>query len=156
MLSVSFPQWQKIKDAIHLWPSNSINGEWSCTSLYLPVWPSIRLSICLSATHISLCSCHIIMQFPGVVTTEKSDVHARDRGQTSKVKVTEVKTNFPQFGHFSMVTPVWIHRCLQNDAQSLKGHIGGVLLFFKVITKILRLPGTKSCQVWPALSVYGL
>ena len=155
MLSMSFPQWQKIKIAIHLWPSNSMNGEWSCTSLYLSICPSIRLSICLTVTHISQCSCHIIMQFSGVITTDRTDVHAKDRGQTSKVKVTEVKTNLFQLGHFSKVTPVWIHRWLQNDAQSLKRYTGGVLLSFKVISKILNLSGTKSCQVWPELSIYG-
>ena len=57
--------------------------EWSCPSI-LP-----------SVTHFSLCShpC-IIMKFSGVITNDRSDVHARGQGQRSKIKVTEVKT-FP-------------------------------------------------------------
>ena len=57
------------------------------------------------------------MKFSGDITIDKSDVHARDQGQKSKVKVTEVKT---QFGRFRTVSPVWIHIWLRNDAQSLK------------------------------------
>ena len=34
------------------------------------------------------------------------DVHAKDQGQKSKVKVTEIKT---QFSRFRTITPVWIH-----------------------------------------------
>ena len=57
------------------------------------------------------------MEFSGVIIIEKSDVHARGQGQRSKVKVTEVKT---QFSRFRTVTPVSIHIWLRNDAQSLK------------------------------------
>ena len=52
----------------------------------------------------SLCSHHrIIMKFSGVITNDKSDVHAKGQGQRSKVKVTEVKT---QLNRFQTVTPV--------------------------------------------------
>ena len=53
---------------------------------------SFCLSVCLSVTPFSLCSCHrIIMKFSGVIAIDKTDVHARGQGQRSKVKVTEVK-----------------------------------------------------------------
>ena len=32
------------------------------------------------------------MKFSGVITTDRSDVHAKGQSQRSKVKVTEVKT----------------------------------------------------------------
>ena len=56
------------------------------------------------------------MKFSGVITIDKSDAHAKGQGQMSKVKVTDVKT---QFNRFRPVTPVSIHQWLWNDAQSL-------------------------------------
>ena len=70
-----------------------------------------------------LCSHHrIITKFSGVITNDKSDVHAKSQGQRSKVKVTEVKklSNLTQIGVFRTVTPVWIHQWLRNDEPSLK------------------------------------
>ena len=64
------------------------------------------------------------MKISGVITNDRSDVHAKSQGQRTKVKVTEVKT---QFSCFQTVTPVWIHIWLQNDAQSsiaFQGHMG--------------------------------
>ena len=55
------------------------------------------------------------MKFSGVITIDKSDAHAKEQGQQSKVEVTEVKTHF---GHFRIVTPAWIHWWLRNDVQS--------------------------------------
>ena len=82
----------------------------------LSVCPSVY--ICLSVTQFSLCSCHrIIMKFSGVITIDKSDVHTKSQGQRSKVKVTEVKT---EFSRFRTETPVGIHVWLRNEAQSLK------------------------------------
>ena len=43
------------------------------------------------------------MKFSGVIAIDKSDVHAKGQGQRSKVKDTEVKT---QFSRFQTVTPV--------------------------------------------------
>ena len=62
------------------------------------------------------------MKFSGVITIDKSDVHAWGQGQKSKVKVTRAKKSpiLTQIGRFRTVTPVWIHQWLQNDAQSLK------------------------------------
>ena len=57
------------------------------------------------------------MKISGVITNDRSDVHAKGQGQGSKVKVTEVET---QFSLFRTVTPVIIHQWQQNDAQSLK------------------------------------
>ena len=62
------------------------------------------------------------MKFSGVITIDKSDVHAWGQGQKSKVKVTRAKKSLilTQIARFRTVTPVWIHQWLQNDAQSLK------------------------------------
>ena len=63
-----------------------------------------------------LCSHHgIIMKFSGVITNDRSDVHAKGQGQRSKVKVTEVKS---QLSHFQTITPVSFHRWWWNDAQT--------------------------------------
>ena len=70
------------------------------------------LSICWSVCHTFLtmfspCSHHrIIMKFSGVITMDRSEVHAKYQGQRSKVKVTEVNT---QLSRFRTLTPVWIH-----------------------------------------------
>ena len=101
-----------------------------------------------------LCSHHrIIMKFSGVITSEKSDVHAKGQGQRSKVKVTEVTT---QLNRFRTVTPVWIHMWWWNDAYSLIMLRRGALLFFKVICQISRSHGSKNRLIWPRLGVSGL
>ena len=62
------------------------------------VRPSVRLSVCLSVTPFSLCSCHrIIMTFSEVITIDRSDVHPKEQGQRSKIKVTEVMTPLSRF-----------------------------------------------------------
>ena len=59
---------------------------------------SVCLSVCLS--HLFHCVpvivC-IIMKCSGVITIDKSDVHARGQGQRPKVKVTEVNDQFSRF-----------------------------------------------------------
>ena len=101
-----------------------------------------------------LCSHHrIIMKFSGVITSDKSDVHAKGQGQRSKVKVTEVTT---QLNRFRTVTPVWIHIWWWNDAHSLTMLRRGALLFFKVIRQISRSHGSKNRWIWPRLGVFGL
>ena len=47
------------------------------------------------------------------------------RGQRSRSQKS--KQILPQFGLFRSVTPVWIHRWLPNDAQSLQWHRRGVI-----------------------------
>ena len=124
--------------------------EWFCPS----VRPSVCLSVCLSVTPFWLCSHHpIIMKFSGVITSDKSDVHAKGQGQRSKVKVTEVTT---QLNRFRTVTPVWIHIWWWNDAYSLMMLRRGALLFLKVIRQISRSHGSKNRQIWPRLGVSGL
>ena len=82
--------------------------------LYEWYFPSVRPSVCLLRLfHYVLI---IIMKFSGVITSDKSDVHAKGQGQRSKVKVTEVTT---QFNRFRTVTPVWINIWWWNDAYSL-------------------------------------
>ena len=57
----------------------------------------------------------IIMNFSGVITNARSDVHAKGEGQRSNVKVTEAMT---PLSRFRTVTPVWIHIWWWNDTQS--------------------------------------
>ena len=112
---------------------------------------SVRLSVRPSVTPFSPCSHHrIIMKLSGVITTDKSDVHAKVQGQRSKVKVTEVNT---QLNRFWTVTQVWIHIWWWNDAYSLMMLRRGALLFFKVIRQISRPHGSKIRHIWPRLGV---
>ena len=121
---------------------------------FLSVCPSVRLSVCPSVTPFWLCSHHrIIMKFSGVITSDKSDVHANGQGQWSKVKVTEVTT---QLNRFRTVTPVWIHIWWWNDTYILMLLRRGALLFFKVIRQISRSHGAKNRRIWPKLGVSGL
>ena len=63
---------------------------------------SVRPSVRPSITRFWLCSHHcIIMKFSGVITSDRSDVHAIGQSQRLKVKVTEVNT---QLSHFQTVT----------------------------------------------------
>ena len=116
--------------------------------------PSVRPSVSPSVTPFWLCSNHhMIMKFSGVITSDRSDVHAKGQGQRSKVKVTEVTT---QLYCFRTVTPVWIHIWWWNDAYSLIMLRRGALLFFKVIRQISRSHGSKNRRIWPRLGVSGL
>ena len=133
-------------------PSSSTNGIFRL-SVCLSVCPSVS-SICLSVTPFWLCSHHwIIMTFSGVITSDRSDVHAKGQGQRSKVKVTEVTT---QLYRFRTVTPVWIHVWWWNNAYRLIMLRKGALLFFKVICQISRSHGSKIRWIWPRLGVSGL
>ena len=72
-------------------------------------------SVCLSVTPFSLGSHRrITMKFSGVITSDKSDIHAKGQGQRSRVKVTEVAA---QLNRFRTVTPVFKfqgHTALKN------------------------------------------
>ena len=128
---------------------------WMVQSVRRPsVRPSVCPSVCLSVTPFWLCFHHpIIMKFSGVITSDKSDVHAKGQGQRSKVKVTEVTT---QLNRFRTVTPVWIHIWWWDNAYSLIMLRRGALLFFKVIRQISRSHGSKNRRIWPRLGVSGL
>ena len=141
-----FHQWfLAATKQLYEWFSPSV-----CPSVCLSVRPSVRLSV----TPFWLCSHHpIIMKFSGVITSDKSDVHAKGQGQRSKVKVTEVTT---QLNRFRTVTPVWIHIWWWDDAYSLIMLRRGALLFFKVIHQISRSHGSKKRRIWPRLGVSGL
>ena len=103
---------------------------------------SVRPSVHPSITPFWLCSHHrIIMKFSGVITSDKSDVHAKGQGQRSKVKVTEVTT---QLHRFRTVTPVWIQIWWRNHAYGLMILRRGALLF---------LAATKQLYEWYFLSV---
>ena len=128
--------------------------DWFSPSVCPSVCPSVRPSVRLSVTPFSPCSHHhIVMKLSGVITNDKSDVHAKGQGQRSKVKVTEVNT---QLNRFRTVTLVWIHIWCWNDAYSLMMLRRGALLFFKVIRQISRSHGSKKRQIWPRLGVSGL
>ena len=85
--------------------------------------------------------CCIIIIFLGVITNDKSNVHAKFQGHRSKVKPSEVKT---QLSHFWTLTPVWIHPWRWNEAKSLMQNRRGALLFFKVICQNSRSQRLKS------------
>ena len=58
------------------------------------------------------------MEFSGVITIAKSDGYAKDQGQSSKVKVTELKTNFAPIQVFpdcysSLSSPMAMKWCTQ-------------------------------------------
>ena len=88
-----------------------------------------------------------------VITNDRSDVHAKNKGERSKINVTEVKT---QLNSFRTVTPIWIHIWWWKDAQLLMLLRRGALLFFKVRRQISRSHGTKNHRFWLELSVPGL
>ena len=122
--------------------------------LYKWYFPSVCPSVRPSVTPFWLCSHHrIIMKFSGVITNDKSKVHAKGQGQRSKVKVTEVTT---QLTRFRTVSPVWILIWWWNDAYSLMLLRRGALLFFKVIRQNSRSHGSKNRRIWPRLGVSGL
>ena len=134
--------------------SRNMRCLFSCDQAALQMVFSVRLSVCPSVTPFWLCSPHrIIMKFSGVITNDKSKVHAKGQGQRSKVKVTEVTT---QLNRFRTVTPVWILIWWWNDAYSLMLLRRGAVLFFKVIRQISRSHGSKNRQIWPKLGVSGL
>ena len=144
--------WQQVKTNDD--PDPIFSCDQAALWMIQSVRPSVRPSVRLSVTPFWLCSHHpIIMKFSGVITSDKSDVHAKGQGQRSKVKVTEVTT---QLNRFRTVTPVWIHIWWWDDAYSLIMLKRSALLFFKVIRQISRSHGSKNRRIWPRLGVSGL
>ena len=87
-------------------------------------------SVCLPVTP---CSYHriLLLKFSGVITNERCDVHAKNEGQRSKVKVTKVITPLSCFWTVS------------------------ALLFFEVIHQILRSHGLKNWRFESNLRLLG-
>ena len=110
--------------------------------------PSVCLSVCLSYLFDYVPIIVSSWNFQELLPVTK--VHAKDQGQRSKVKVTEVTT---QLNRFRTVTPVWIHIWWWNDAYSLIMFRRGDLLFLKVIRQISRSHGSKNRRIWPRLGV---
>ena len=103
------------------------------------VCPSVCPSVRLSVTPFWLCVHHRnIMEFSGFITNDRSDVHAKVPGQSSKVKVTEVNT---PLSRFPTVAPLWYHIWWWNDSQSLMLLWKDALWFFKNINQISRSHG---------------
>ena len=90
-------------------------------------------------------------QWPKWCPCKRSMSEVKGQGHRGKKS-----SNLTQIGRFWTVTPVWIHQWLRNDAQSLKQHRRGALLFFKVIRQISRTHGSKNSRIWHKLGVYGL
>ena len=129
----------------------------SCDQAAIWLVQSVCVSVRPSVTPLSPCSHHrIIMKFTGVITNDKSDVHAKVMSmQKVKVKGQGHRGN-TQLNRFRTVTPVWIHIWWWNDAYSLMMLRRGDLLFLKVIHQISRSQGSKKHNIWPRLGVSGL
>ena len=113
---------------------------------------SVRPAVCLSVR-----LSHLFHYVPIVVSSWNfhdllpmtgSDVHAKDQDQRSKVKVTEIKT---QFSCFQTITPVWIYTWWWNDAHRCRK---GALLFFNVIHQISRSHQTNKSPIWTGIEPF--
>ena len=115
------------------WISRGVwNAVFSCDEAALRT----LLSVCPSVTPFSLCSHHrFTIKFSGVITIAISDVHAKCKGQISKVKVTDFKI---LFSRFQTVNPVWIHIWQWTGGKILMWHRRCGISFFKVIRQISR------------------
>ena len=114
----------------------------------LSICPSVCPSVCLSHTPLSQCSSHCIMiKFAKAITLHKKMSKQQFNIRSWRWRSQSLKHFFPQFGYFRTITPVGIHRWLQNDAQSLKWHRRGALLFFKVLPQISRSHRTNKLTI---------
>ena len=71
----------------------------------------------------------------GLLTAWGKIAVKNDYSRVIRLKKLSILT---QIGRFWTVIPVWIHRWLRNDAQSLKLHRRFAPLFFKIICQIVR------------------
>ena len=76
-------------------------------------------------------------------------IHIVFQGYPSNFKVAWDKKLpiLTQIERFRTETPVWIQWWLWNDAQSLKHHRRGAVLYFKVNRQISRSQGTKNSSI---------
>ena len=99
-------------------------AKWSSTSSSTN--GIFRLSVRLSVTPLSLCSHHhIFIKFSGVITNDKSEVHAKGQGHRSKVKVTEVKMQLKRF--WTVTHTAWscfeeVPYCFSRSSIKFQGH----------------------------------
>ena len=115
------------------------NNIFSCDKAVLSTLLSVRPSVRLWHLFHNV---PVIVSSWNFITIDKSDVHAKRQGQSSKVKVIEVKSNLTVSG----LASVWIHIWWWYNAQGLTLLRRGVILFFKVIRQISRSRGTKNCR----------
>ena len=88
---------------VQLWGYHHVIAAWNtyfwtcCIQQVLAATKQLYEWSCPSVCHpFSLCSCyHMIMNFSGVITIDKSGVHAKGQAQRSKVQFTEVKIIVP-------------------------------------------------------------
>ena len=101
---------------------------------------NFTVDVRLSVTPCSLCFHHrIIVNFLGVITIDKSDVHAKDQGRRSKVKVTEVKINFAL---------IWAFADCNSSSNSHMATKRCKMMLSNVICQISRSHSTKYCRFW--------
>ena len=73
------------------------------------------------------------MQFSGIITIDRSDVHAKGQDHTSEIKVTEVKTNFATFGQFKASTAIEEMRSwFSRSSVKFQGHRGQEIVVFYI------------------------
>ena len=113
------------------------------------VCPSARPSYLFT---LWLCSHHrIIMKFSGVITIDGSIVHAKDQGQRSKVKVTEVKTQFSRNCNSSLNSHMVMKWCTKLDVASERWPI-----VFQGLPSNFKLTRLENRRFWPKFVVSGL
>ena len=130
----------------HQWSWGGVS--WFCF-VRLSVCPPVRPSVCRPNRVSSV--------FSTILARSISNLHILSTNFRRCVTCQAFERNlkfefllkFFLFHDFWTVTPVWVHQWLQNDAQSLKQHRTGALLFFKVIHQISRSHGTEK---WPILT----
>ena len=120
--------WRKTLNqfTMNLKSINLVMAVFSCDQAALWMVQSVRPSV----RRFWLCSHHrIIMKFSGVITNNRSDVHAKGQGQRSNFNVTRLKKSsiLTQIGCFRTATLVWIHSLMAMKwCTNLKQHRRGV------------------------------
>ena len=120
--------------------------EWFGPSARLSVWPSVCPSYLFHYVPIIISSWNVMSycQWQKWCLCKRAG---------SKVKVTEVKTQFSQFW---TVIPAWFHIWWWNYAQSLMLLRKGVLLFSRSSIQFQGHTAKKNHKFWPKLGISGL
>ena len=124
--------------------------HWNLTSYIFQLLPSSSMNGCVhQSVHLSdLLNNVSLMKFSSVITLDNCDIHAKGQGYRLKARLQRSNQILLQFGHFWNVIPVWIHRWLQNDAQSYMWHRRGAYFFFKFICYISSSHKPKKIPIW--------